>query len=160
MSRDIALLRGINVGGKNVIPMAELKACFEAEGFSDVTTYIQSGNVIFTSVERGRLRLTRRIEDALAARFAYRASVVVRSRAQLRRVVDRAPAGFGTAPAKFRYDVIFLKEPLAASRAMRHVLIRPGVDQADAGVGVLYFSRLISNRMTELGRPESFVISR
>jgi uncharacterized protein (DUF1697 family) len=49
MARYVALLRGINVGGKNPIKMTDLKACFEAEGFEDVATYIQSGNVVFTS---------------------------------------------------------------------------------------------------------------
>lgn len=47
MTRYLALLRGINVGGKNIIKMADLKACFESLGFADVVTYIQSGNVLF-----------------------------------------------------------------------------------------------------------------
>ncbi len=144
MSRYVALLRGINVGGKNLIKMAELKACFEAHGFCDVSTYIQSGNVLFRSAEAGGAALTRRIEQALAATFDYRASVVLRSRKQLQQTVTRAPDGFGARPAKYRYDVIFLKEPLTASAAMKHVLTKQGVDQAHAGIGVLYFSRRIS----------------
>ena len=55
MARYVALLRGINVGGKNPIPMPALKACFEDDGFEDVRTYIQSGNVVFsTSVVEAR----------------------------------------------------------------------------------------------------------
>jgi uncharacterized protein (DUF1697 family) len=49
MARYVALLRGINVGGKNLIPMPALRACFEREGFADLATYIQSGNVLFAS---------------------------------------------------------------------------------------------------------------
>ena len=54
MSQYVALLRGINVGGKNLIKMTELKICFEQQGFRDVTTYIQSGNVLFKSGESAR----------------------------------------------------------------------------------------------------------
>ena len=100
MSHYVALLRGTNVGGKNLIKMTELVACFEALGFRDVSTYIQSGNVLFTSPASARAALTRRIEQALAERFKYRASVVLRSGQQLRQIVTRAPKGFGAHPAK------------------------------------------------------------
>jgi uncharacterized protein (DUF1697 family) len=142
MTRYVALLRGINVGGKNLIGMPALKACFEAHGLADVTTYIQSGNVIFTSSERGPALVTR-IESALSKEFGYAARIVLRSRDQLRRVVERAPAGFGARPALYRYDVIFLKDPLSASEALESVSVRAGVDEAFGGDGVLYFSRLI-----------------
>ena len=144
MTTYVALLRGINVGGKNLIRMPELKACFEADGFEDVGTYIQSGNVLFGSPETRPAELTRRIEAMLAATFDYRPTVVVRSRRQMRTIVDKAPRGFGTEPAAYRYDVIFLKEPLTARRAMASVDTKPGVDEAHPGTGVLYFSRLTS----------------
>jgi uncharacterized protein (DUF1697 family) len=143
MTQYVALLRGINVGGKNLIPMTELKACFEDQGLRQVRTYIQSGNVLFESETKGRPALTAGIEEALARRFGYRALVVLRSRAQLQRIVDKAPAGFGARAALYQYDVIFLKEPLSAREAMKSVTTRAGVDQAFAGSGVLYFSRLI-----------------
>ena len=60
MSRYVALLRGINVGGNNLIKMTELKACFEEQGFADVATYIQSGNVLFTRAESGAAKLAAR----------------------------------------------------------------------------------------------------
>ena len=142
MPRYVALLRGINVGGKNLIKMTALKACFEANGFEDVATYIQSGNVVFASSETRMPGLTRRIEEMLAETFDYEATVVVRSRTQMRAVVERAPRAFGADPAKYRYDVIFLKEPLTAKVAMTSVPTTPGVDEAHAGTGVLYFSRL------------------
>jgi uncharacterized protein (DUF1697 family) len=139
----VALLRGINVGGKNLIKMSELKGCFEAGGFKDVVTYIQSGNVLFRSAG-GSVALARRIEEMLTSTFGYQASVVLRSRAQLRAVVERAPEGFGVDPEAFRYDVIFLKEPLTARAALKSVPTRQGVDEVHAGRGVLYSSRLIS----------------
>ena len=143
MSLYVALLRGINVGGKNLIKMTDLRTCFEDGGYEEVATYIQSGNVLFGSREK-QASLTRRIEKMLAARFAYQASVVVRSEPQLQQIVQRAPKGFGAQPAKYRYDVLFLKDSLQASAAIESVPTKPGVDQAHAGSGVLYFSRLIS----------------
>ena len=141
MGRYVALLRGINVGGKNLIPMPALKAHFEAQGFADVATYIQSGNVVFTSGEKAAA-LTARIEAGLSRAFRYEASVVLRSLADLRRVVREAPEGFGTRPALHRYDVLFLKEPLRPEEALAAAPVREGVDRVAAGPGVLYFSRL------------------
>lgn len=140
----VALLRGINVGGKNIIRMAELRSCFEAEGFRDVLTYIQSGNVIFRAPGSTPGPLTIRIEEMLASAFDYQARVMLRSRRQMEPVVAGAPAGFGSQPDRHRYDVIFLRDTLTAEDAMREVRVRPGVDEAWAGEGVLYFSRLIS----------------
>ncbi|MDE2782061.1 MAG: DUF1697 domain-containing protein [Gemmatimonadota bacterium] len=139
----LALLRGINVGGRNVIRMADLRECFEAEGFHDVVTYIQSGNVIFRSRASAPGTLTARIEGMLAAAFDYRAKVTLRSRRQMRAVVEEAPEGFGSRPDVYRYDVLFVMAPLTAAAAMEHVRTRPGVDETWAGEGVLYFSRLI-----------------
>jgi uncharacterized protein (DUF1697 family) len=140
----LALLRGINVGGKNLIRMPALKAAFEAGGFEDVATYIQSGNVLFRRAESGSAMLARRIEEMLASAFDYRASVVLRSHAQMRAVVEGAPKGFGADPATYRYDVIFLKEPLTATALLKIAPRREDVDEVSAGRGVLYFSRLIS----------------
>jgi uncharacterized protein (DUF1697 family) len=141
MARYVALLRGINVGGRNLIRMADLATCFEGLGFDGVATYIQSGNVVFGATGRAS-DLTDRIERALGERFGYDASVVVRSRAQMRRIVDDAPPGFGADAARYRDDVLFLKAPLTAKAAIADVPTREGVDRVWAGTGVLYFSRL------------------
>ena len=142
MTNYVALLRGINVGGKNLIKMRALKECFEQNGFEDVSTYVQSGNVLFASSETRNAALTDRIEGMLAEGFDYVPMVVVRSRTQMRAIVDGAPRGFGSQLARYRYDVIFLKEPLTAKKAIGEVQTNPAVDTADAGTGVLYFSRL------------------
>jgi len=140
----VALLRGINVGGNNIIKMSALKACFEKQGLDAVSTYIQSGNVLFASKKAGALELCERIEAMLTKTFDYSASVVLVSEKQLVEIVRRAPKGFGSEPAKYRYDVLFLKPPLTPSAALKSVKTRAGVDQAFAGSGVLYFSRLIA----------------
>jgi uncharacterized protein (DUF1697 family) len=144
MARYAALLRGINVGGNNLIKMTALKSCFEKQGFADVATFIQSGNVLFTASAAGAAKLALRIEAALSATFNYQASVVLRSQEEMRGIVARAPAGFGKQPEKYRYDVMFLKAPLTAAAAIKDVPVNPDVDTARAGTGVIYFSRLIS----------------
>ena len=144
MTAYVALLRGINVGGKNLIRMPALKACFEENGFEDVTTYIQSGNVLFRTPASSSAEMTVRIETMLGSTFGYRATVVLRTHAQMRLVVEGAPDGFGTDPAAHRYDVIFLKAPLTSRAALKLVPTREGVDEVHAGRGVLYFSRLTS----------------
>ena len=144
MAQYVALLRGINVGGNNLIKMAELKRCFEATGFGNVATYIQSGNVLFMADDQSAASLSPRIEQALQSRFGYEARIVLRSHDQMRTVVTDAPAGFGTQPDCYRYDVVFLREPLTAAEAMQQLKTREGVDQACAGDSVCYFSRLAS----------------
>lgn len=144
MNQYLALLRGINVGGNNLIKMTALKTCFEELGLQDVHTYIQSGNVLFSAAGSDQAKLTKQIEEALSSMFNYESRVVVRSLKQMKAVVAGAPKGFGSDPATYRYDAIFLKEPLTAAQAMKSVRTKEGVDQAFAGKGVLYFSRLIS----------------
>jgi uncharacterized protein (DUF1697 family) len=161
MTRYVALLRGINVGGRNPIRMADLAACFKAGGFADVATYIQSGNVLFTAPASDRATLVHRVEAMLAAAFDYEASVVLRTRRQMQGVIQRAPEGFGSAPGTYRYDVIFLKEPLTAAKAMQSVPTRDGVDRAYAGSSVLYYSRLISRAaQSQLSRLVSMPVYR
>ena len=144
MTRYVALLRGINVGGKNLIRMSDLVACFEAHGCHSVTTYIQSGNVLFDSRQSSSARVAHRIEAMLEAAFGHNTRVVLQTREQLRKVVDEAPESFGAHPARYRYNVVYLRPPLTAAAAIESVPTREGVDQASAGPGVLYFSRLIS----------------
>jgi uncharacterized protein (DUF1697 family) len=157
LTRYVALLRGINVGGKNMIRMPALRACFEEQGFGDVATYIASGNVLF-SASAGARALTRGIEETLAATFGYPASIVLRSRKQMQEVVEGAPQGFGARPKEYRYDVWFLKEPLSADEAVESVPTREGVDRIWGGGGVLYVSRLAAraaeSRVTRvIGKP-------
>jgi uncharacterized protein (DUF1697 family) len=158
VNRYAALLRGINVGGRNPVPMVELREVFTTAGFTDVSTYIQSGNVLFSAARPGA-GLEGHIEEVLEQRFGVPIVVVVRSLRQLRSVVGSAPPGFGERPEEYHSDAIFLKAPLTPAKAMKVVRLRDEVDQAWAGTGVLYFARL-SERRTQsklsriMGTPE------
>ena len=143
-SRHVALLRGINVGKNNIIKMVDLRASFEAMGFSEVETLIQSGNVVFSSKAASKAKLSETIEQKLSDAFGYESRVVVVSAKELGLVVAQAPTGFGKWPDRYRYDVLFVRAPLTTSQALEQVLVKPGVDVAHAGEHALYFRRLIS----------------
>jgi uncharacterized protein (DUF1697 family) len=140
--RYLALLRGINVGGKNIIKAPDLRSAFEGVGCTEVTTYIQSGNVLLETASRNVTQLPAAIEAALAAEFACHSLVVLISKRQLESVVENAPSGFGEDPAQYRYDIVFLKAPARADAILPTIRLREGVDGALAANGVLYFSRL------------------
>lgn len=144
-NRYVALLRGINVGGRNPVAMADLRAAFDGDGHRDVRTYIQSGNVVFDA-EGPATELEARVEAMLERVLGLPLVVVVRSHRQLRNVVSRAPDGFGAAPDEFHSDVVFLRSPLTPAAAMKVVQLREGVDRAWPGTGVVYFSRLSARR--------------
>ena len=110
MTTHIVLLRGINVGGKNKVPMADLKACLEHLGFSNVSTYIASGNVVLES-DKGTEEISTLIEKVLPESFVLEDElirVLVLTREQLRAVVDNKPPGFGEQPETYHSDAIFL----------------------------------------------------
>jgi uncharacterized protein (DUF1697 family) len=138
--RYLALLRGINVGGKNLVKMADLRDAFEQAGVDDVATYIASGNVFFRAPRQKRAELAARLESKLGRRFATELKIVLLTEAELRAIVDGAPPGFGW--KTHRCDVIFLRKPLTAARAFNVIETREGVDRAWKGKGVLYFARL------------------
>ena len=141
----VAFLRAINVGGKNFVRMADVRACLEELGVERVSTYIQSGNILFESdlVDVGRL--TSKIEQAYSATFHHEAPVFLRSERQLRRIVTRVPKAWKNGD-QLRKNVAFLRRPLTATQVLGHLQPRPGVDSAQAGEGVLYMSTLISRR--------------
>ena len=140
----IALLRGINVGGKNIIKMERLKKVFEDMGFLDIKTYIQSGNVIFQTLESDKLKLTDRIENQLQRYFSAEIKTLILTADDLAETVKKAPGNFGTEPEKFRYDVWFLLPPTMVNDVVSNLRLREGVDFLQAGKNVIYTSRLTS----------------
>jgi uncharacterized protein (DUF1697 family) len=126
----VALLRGINVGGRNRIRMVDLVACFEAAGYRDVRTLIQGGNVVFRADRADLAGLTGVIEQMLADAFDYSATIVLRDHEAIRAVVDAPPAGFGGDPDDYRYDVFFLMPPLTPAEVLDALTIKEGVDAA------------------------------
>ena len=103
----VALLRGINVGGKNKVDMKQLKAVFEDAGMSDVKTYINSGNVIFSSKVRAKAKLVQQIEDGIAKRFGFEVRVVLRGLEEMKTLVKAIPSKW-TTDQEMRCDVMFL----------------------------------------------------
>ena len=91
MQTYIALLRGINVGGQKKIRMADLKPLLEALGFENITTYIQSGNVVFNSEETNVEKLINQIEEAIFKSYNFEVQILIKKRMELERIVDQNP---------------------------------------------------------------------
>ena len=141
------LLRGINVGGKNPVPMARLREVLGELGYEDVVTYIASGNVIL-SASHTPDRIKREIEAALPRAFTLHTenlAVHVLTAAQLRAVVADRPKGFGDEPGTYHSDAIFLMG-ISAAEAMKAFDPREGVDRVWPGKGVVYSQRLSAQR--------------
>ncbi len=145
----VALLRGINVGGKNLVKMADVKVCLERNGFECVTTYIQSGNVIFESDTRDVSKLGRGMEAALSAAFRYDLPIVLRSHDQFKSVVAEVPKEWRKR-TDLRCYIAFLREPLTARQALAEFKPKQGVDSVQAGKGAVYMTTLLS-RLKESG---------
>lgn len=141
MNTYIALLRGINVGGNNIIKMVDLRQFFKDIGCRDVQSYIQSGNVIFRSDEPNRDNLTNFIQPALRETFNYNNPLVLIHLTELLQVVSEAPPGFGKDNENFKYEVLYLLPPLKASDILNEIPVREDVDRAWKGPGVIYYRR-------------------
>jgi len=112
MASHVALLRGINLGGRNKVPMAELREVVTSLGHTGVTTYIQSGNVLFTTPEADTAKLASDLEGAISGTFGIESSVVVLSRADLAAILERNP--YPNEPNPKLVHVVFLNgEPPA-----------------------------------------------
>jgi uncharacterized protein (DUF1697 family) len=137
MEKYIALLRGINVGGNNKVPMAELKALFEREGFAGVSTYINSGNVIFSCAPQGAEALQKRCEAMIEAAFGFFVAVCVISARELAEALDHAPAWWGTNKDS-KHNAIFVIPPATPEDIYAQVgQFKPEYEQA------AYYGRLI-----------------
>jgi len=143
----VVLLRGINVGGKNPVPMARLREVLGELGYEDVVTYIASGNVILGSDDKPD-RIKRAIEEVLPTAFKLHTenlAVHVLTAAQIQAVVADRPKGFGDQPDTYHSDAIFLMG-ISAKDAMAAFDPREGVDRVWPGDGVIYSQRLSAER--------------
>lgn len=139
----LVLLRGINVGGNNIIKMSDLKKCLEDAGFKNVKTYIQSGNVILDSPEKDREKLTSKIEKLLSKEFNYKSKVVLRTHTELKKIIEEAPKWWDNNP-KWRHYLIFVKEPMTSIQALKEAgVAKADIEKVQAGSGVIYLSGLI-----------------
>ncbi|MCE2439784.1 MAG: DUF1697 domain-containing protein [Candidatus Latescibacteria bacterium] len=138
--RFLALLRGVNVGGKNIVPKDALRECFEDLEFTSVRTYIQSGNILFRSVRTDVTVLTDEIERALSERFSYHARAVVLSRSAFRLAVDAAPEKWGEDDAYMHHALFTLAETTPKHVLSRFRAPKPEFETVTAGPGVIYWS--------------------
>jgi uncharacterized protein (DUF1697 family) len=91
MTTMIALLRGVNVGGRNMIKMDALRALCESLGHCNVQTYVQSGNVVFQTSERDTAKLAAKIESTIEKKHEFRPDIILRTTAEMREVVAKNP---------------------------------------------------------------------
>ncbi len=143
----VVLLRGINVGGRNIVPMMGLRSCLEELGFANVSTYIASGNVILES-DKPATEIEAQIEADLIKSFRLDSELIktlALTRDQLQAIVDNKPEGCGDQPAIYHSDAIFLMG-IDATQAMPIFDPREGVDKVWPGEGVIYSQRLSAER--------------
>jgi uncharacterized protein (DUF1697 family) len=140
METWVALLRGINVGGKRPIPMRGLREAFAEMGYVDPETYIQSGNVIVGSRRPRSSRTVPTIERRLAGAFGHDVRVVVRDFAEMTAIVRMAPADWEPDDRSTRRYVMFLTDGSDARAILRTLRPRPEFESVSAGRNVLYWS--------------------
>ena len=140
----LALLRGINVGGKNIIKMDELKKLFEEMKFINIKTYIQSGNVIFQDYENNKIKIQKKIEKVLYKKLNISINIAIFTFSEIEEIVNKKPKKFGE-DIENKYEVIYLIEPLNINEAIKEIKTREGVDKMFKGKNVIYISRLIKN---------------
>ena len=142
----MALLRGVNVGGNNIISMRELKERFEGIGFTQVATYINSGNVIFTSKETDARKLEMKIERMLSKDFQLGSKVVVRSLMEMAQLVESVPSSWND--DSWRYNVIFLRHTIDSEKILDELIAKGDHEQISYRPGTV----LWSVKATEINR--------
>jgi len=147
MAAYAVLVRGINVGGQNKVSMPALKNCLEERGYTDVTTYLASGNIVLRSTKAAG-DIQGDIEKLLPAKFKLDSELVrvlALTQAQFKAVVSNKPDGFGEHPEKYHSDAIFLMD-ITLAEAMKVFDPREGIDKIWPGKGVIYSQRLSAER--------------
>jgi len=140
MTKYIALLRGINVGGNNKIVMADLRAAFARQGFRNVTTYINSGNIIFDSDSTDETDLKAACERRIVTDFGLDIAVCVISAADLSEALEQAPAWWNQEP-NTRHDAFFVIPPMTAAELCAYVgKVKEEYEKADHYGKVIFWS--------------------
>jgi uncharacterized protein (DUF1697 family) len=143
----IALLRGINVGGTGLLPMKDLAVLCEGLGFTSVRTYIQSGNVLFDS-KLTESRVKKLLEDTLEKRMGKKIHVIVRTHAELLRILDRNPFP-GEEPAKVGISFLDAAPP----PGLLQKVIAPAGEKVKLGEREIYVYYPIGMGRTKLKMP-------
>ena len=140
MQKYIALLRGINVGGKNKIAMPLLKAALETAGFSEVATYINSGNVIFSTSNEDTVALQKICQQVIADTFQLEIAVAVISADELREALEHAPPWWDK-NSEAKHNAIFIIAPATVDDVMKSVgEAKPEYEQVSGYGQVIFWS--------------------
>ena len=137
--RYVALLRGINVGGKTLVKMAELRDCVEGLGFDDVSTFIASGNVLFEGDEDDPAKLAGKIERAIEKRFSLPVKVVVIDRRAYARIVKAIPREW-LGDGSIRANVAFVRRGTDAKQVVRELEPDPEIEHVKAVDGAILWA--------------------
>jgi len=137
MSRMVALLRAVNVGGRK-LPMAELRALCAKLGWEDVATYIQSGNLVFASTERPAA-LEAELEQAIERRFGLDVPVIVRTAAQWAKLAAANPFARAALDEPNRLQLLVSKKPPDPDAAEKLMARARGGERVEAAGGALWF---------------------
>ena len=139
----MALLRGVNVGGNNMISMRSLKASFEAIGLTNVTTYINSGNIVFTTKEDDARKLEKKLEQMLLTEYQLDSKVVLRSLPEMAKLVKTLPPGWD-GDSRWRYNVIFLRHTIDSKKILAELPAKNEIEEIVYRPGALLWSAQVS----------------
>lgn len=142
MTIYLALLRGVNVGGNGTLNMSELKTELERSGYKNVHTYINSGNVFFTTDETDTLKLADSVRTLIYKKFQLDVAVVVFSRDEWQQIINDAPGWWGR-DHEWKHNLLVMIPPYTMT--MKEVVtaigeLKPDIETMQAGEGVLYQS--------------------
>ena len=135
----VALLRGVNVGGR-IVKMTELKDCFEKSDYSDVSTILQSGNVIFKTDEVDIELMRRKLESAVISRFDYPAKIFTLNQGSLQLLISKYP--FNDSDDKYQHYIIFLRPGLVEGLMSYGENLDPSIETIARGNDVVYWKVL------------------
>lgn len=136
----IALLRGVNVGGKNMIKMGDLQTAVSAGGFTNARTYIQSGNIIFESNSNNKHLIAEKLRKLITATFGISVDIALYTSAEWQEIIKNAPAWWGK-DTTWKHNLIALIEPYAIENVVAAVgRLKPDIEKMSPGKGVIYQS--------------------
>jgi uncharacterized protein (DUF1697 family) len=141
MSRFIAFLRAINVGGGRTVKMDVLRQSFESLGFSGVTTFIASGNVVFETTTKNANMLERKIENKLREALGSEVTTFIRTDAELAAIVDYTPFRQSEIDAAAEFNIIFVADPLEEKFKQKVLALRTDTDEFHVHGREIYWLR-------------------
>jgi len=137
----VALLRGINVGGNNKVPMSDLRSCFEQLGFTNVSTYINSGNIFFETVEADEAKLVIQCEKAIEAMCGFPVVTMVISKPHFKAALKNAPIWWADGTEGVRNEALFVIPPTEPMEVLEHLQKKANApDRFDTQGQVIFWS--------------------